>query len=511
MPIQQSTFRAMLALALPVLAEEALNLLVGYTDWFLAGRFLPGQEPRAAMGLVAYLLWLLPSLFSVVGIGALAVVARLVGEGNRKEAAHVARQSLIVGCFAAVGGVTLALLAGGSFVRAMQLEGKTAELATRYIWIMAPGIPFVMLEQVGTACLRGAGDTMTGLVARGFVNLIDATVSTLLVAGASSLASWGWQIGPLSTPGWDGLAIGTLCGHIVGGSIILYRLVRGGGGLSLAISFPGSRLVTHYREGPPSPGSTPQGNEAGASGYCGPRQEPGTKLLAVDWATIKRILRIGIPGGFDVWLVLACHLTYAAIINSLGTLAQAAHGLGLEIEAMSYLPGSAFSVAAATLAGQSLGAADQQRAVRGVLHCAVSAVAIMSVAGVVMYVAGESIATFFTGERDQTALLAGRLLRIVAISCPFLAILSVLIGALRGAGDTRVTLVITIVGLVGVRLPGACLLAWPQVSVPFTDFAIPAAGLGVAGAWWAMVSDVALRAVLAAVRFGHGGWKKVRV
>src|SRR6476619_5462214 len=104
MPTQQSTFRAMLALALPVLAEEALNLLVGYTDWFLAGRFLQGQEPRAAMGLVAELLWLLPSLFSVVGIGALAVVARLVGEGNREQAAHVARQSLILGCLAALGG-----------------------------------------------------------------------------------------------------------------------------------------------------------------------------------------------------------------------------------------------------------------------------------------------------------------------------------------------------------------------------------------------------------------------
>src|SRR5256885_15849059 len=76
-------FRPMLALALPVLAEESLNLLVGYTDWFLAGHFLPGESPKAAMGLVAYVLWMLPSLFSVVGIGALAVIARLIGAGER--------------------------------------------------------------------------------------------------------------------------------------------------------------------------------------------------------------------------------------------------------------------------------------------------------------------------------------------------------------------------------------------------------------------------------------------
>ena len=51
-----NTFRAMLGLALPVLAEESLNLLVAYTEWFLAGHFLPGEEPKAAMGLVAYIL-----------------------------------------------------------------------------------------------------------------------------------------------------------------------------------------------------------------------------------------------------------------------------------------------------------------------------------------------------------------------------------------------------------------------------------------------------------------------
>ena len=45
----------------------------------------------------------------------------------------------------------------------------------------------------------------------------------------------------------------------------------------------------------------------------------------------------------------------------------------------------------------------------------------------------------------------------------------------------------------------------------FTDFAIPGFALGVAGAWWAMVTDVVLRSLLAAARFAQGGWKKVRV
>jgi putative MATE family efflux protein len=461
----------MLALALPVLAEESLNLLVAYTDWFLAGRFLPGEEPKAAMGLVAYVLWMLPSLFSIVGIGALAIVARLVGAGQRQEAAHVTRQALLVGCLVAGAGVVLAATLASTFVAAMQLQGPAAALATRYIRILTPAIPFVMLEQVGTACLRGSGDTVSGLVARIAVNIVNAVLSTVLVTG----------VGPFPHLGWDGLAIGAVSGHCVGGLIILYRLVGGRGGLRL-----------------------------GAPALC-PDHERRLRQWFFDAATIRRILRIGVPGGIDIWAVLTCHLAYAAIINSLGTLAQAAHGLGLQIEAMSYLPGSAFSVAAATIVGQSLGAADQRRAMRGVLLCAGSAVAIMTSAGLVMFFAGENLAMFFIGQRNELAILAGRLLKIVAISCPALAILTVLLGALRGAGDTRSTLAITFIGLVGIRLPAACLLAWDVVHIPLTDIVIPGAELGVAGAWWAMVSDVILRSILAAGWFAQGHWKKVRV
>jgi putative MATE family efflux protein len=458
----------MLTLALPVLAEESLNLLVAYTEWFLAGHFLPGEEPKAAMGLVAYILWMLPSLFSVVGIGALAVVARLIGAGERNEAVHVARQSLIIGCVAACLGMALAAGSGASFVAAMQLHGEAAQLATHYIRILTLAIPFVMLEQVGTACLRGAGDTVSGLAARVVLNIVNAFLSTALVAG----------LGFFPKLGFTGLAIGATAGHCVGGLVILFCLLRRGSRLRII----GRGLA----------------NDVGRRGV-------------IDGFTIHRILRIGVPGGIDVWAVLACHLTYAAIINSLGTLSQAAHGLGLQIEAMSYLPGSAFGVAAATLAGQSLGAADSRRAVRSVLLCGLSAVAIMASAGIILFTAGEPIAIFFTGQRDELTALVARLLRIVAISCPFLGVLTVTQGALRGSGDTRFTLAITFIGLVGVRIPGACLLAWHDVHIPFTDISIPGAGLGVAGAWWAMVTDVILRSLLAAWRFAHGGWKAVHV
>jgi putative MATE family efflux protein len=442
------------------LAEESLNLLVGYTDWFLAGRYLPGDESLAAMSFVAYFLWILPTLFAGLGIGALAVIARLVGGGQSRGAAHVARQAIFLGCGVALLGMAVVLMLGEWFVGAMQLRGEAARLALRYVQILIPAIPFVMLEQVGSACLRGAGDTVTGMLARVVLNAVNIAVSVSLVP----------------TLGFEGLAIGTACGHMIGGLIVLYRLTRGSAGLSLL---------------------EPETN--------------GSRRLRLDGATIRRVLRVGLPGGIDVLAVLTCHLIYVAIINRLGTLSQAAHGLGVQIEAMSYLPGSAFQVAAATLAGQSLGAADQRRARRGVLLCVGSALAIMTVAGLVLYFFGEPVARVFTGETSETTILTGKLLKIVALSCPSLAILMVLSGALRGAGDTRASLAITFVGLVGVRIPLACWLAWSEVPLPFTDLSIPGAGLGVAGAWHAMVGDVILRSLLALARFIQGGWQRVRV
>src|SRR5262245_44197046 len=209
----------MLALALPVLAEESLNLLVGYTDWFLAGHFLPGDEPKAAMGLISYVLWILPNLFAVIGIGTLAIVARLIGAGQREEAAHVARQSLLAGGGAAVIGMAAAFTLGGRFVWAMQLRGEAARLATRYINIVTPAIPLIMCEYVGTACLRGAGDTVTGLLARVVMNMVNVALSTSLITG----------LGLFPPVGWDGLAIGAACGHATAGLIVLFRLARGGG------------------------------------------------------------------------------------------------------------------------------------------------------------------------------------------------------------------------------------------------------------------------------------------
>ena len=181
---------------------------------------------------------------------------------------------------------------------------------------------------------------------------------------------------------------------------------------------------------------------------------------------MRRLLRIGLPGGADMLAIVCCHLAYVSIINRLGDEATAAHGIGVRIESLTYLPGFAFQVAAATMVGQYLGARDPRRARRAVFDALWVGGGVMIAAGLFMYLAPEAITRFFVRDDQARVIeLTTRLLPIVATAIPALAVVSILAGALRRAGDTRLPLVFTFVGLVLVRLPLAAYLAPCDVDI----------------------------------------------
>ncbi len=446
-PLSESrgVVRPLLRLALPSLAEQFLLMLVVYSDTLLTGRYLSPQH-LAAISLMAYVSWMLVNLFAVVGIAATAMTARFVGAGDYAGACRVVEQSYLLGGLIALVTTAIGFTFRSQWVALMQLEGTSAELAAGYLAYLLPVLPALMLQAVGIACLRGAGDMVTGLVSMAIVNLVNLSVSWVLVLG----------LGPFPRWGWDGIAAGTALGHVVGAAIITGSLVRGRAGLRL-----------HWR------GMWP------------------------DRELIRRLLRIGLPGGTDVLTVTGFQMWFVAVINQLGDLAAAAHGVAIRIESLGYLPATAFQMAAATLAGQFLGAKDHRRARRAVATTLAVALAAMGLAGGIFFFGAEGLSRIFLGRQKPELLqLTSSLLRIVAFAMPALAVISVLTGALRGAGDTRWPLVFTLVGYLGVRMPLTYLLAHGL-------------GLGVPGAWYAMWADLALRALLVWGRFRQGGWQRV--
>lgn len=145
------------------------------------------------------------------------------------------------------------------------------------------------------------------------------------------------------------------------------------------------------------------------------------------------------------------------------------------------------------------------------MACGVAS-AIMVVAGAFFYVAAVPLASFFLGGRSSEVVpLAARLLRIVAYAMLPLAITIVLVGALRGAGDTRWPLVLNMLGIVVLRVPLAIFLAHDYVTLPFINYSLTGAGLGVVGAWYAAVIDIVARCFLMIARFRHDAWQRIEV
>ena len=185
------TFRPMLRLTAPVLAEQVLHLLVGFTDLWLTGNFLRSEAYVAAMTLMIYALWLIGNSFGVVAIGATAMTARFVGAGDQGMANRVMNQSIISGLLWALATMAACLPLVSHFSHIMGLEGTADDAATRYLIIELCVFPAIMVERVGIACLRGAGDMVSGLVVMAVCNALNMAFSYALCCGIGrSVRCW---------------------------------------------------------------------------------------------------------------------------------------------------------------------------------------------------------------------------------------------------------------------------------------------------------------------------------
>jgi putative MATE family efflux protein len=326
----------------------------------------------------------------------------------------------------------------------------------QYLRPLAVLVPLYLVEAGGIACLVGAGDTKTGL----------ATLSGVVAVNVP--LSWILSHGPL---GFVGIAYGTGLSHTLGGLFVLGVLLRGRYGL---------RLVAAN--------------------------------LVPDFSLLYRLLRVSVPAAIDSLSTTAGQLWFLSIVNSLGNVASSAHGIAIRCEGLGYLSGAAFGIAAMSLVGQNLGAKRPGQAARDAWASFAAGCVVMSLMGGVFYAFAPDMIGAFSPVADRAAVVAAGVpaLRLVAFAMPALACTIIITAALRGAGDTRVPVLITWVGFFGVRIPLAYLLTRPAVNLGSLG-AVPGYDLGLIGAWWAMFADLYLRAGLLLIRYTGGWWKSIKV
>jgi MATE family multidrug resistance protein len=448
--------RAILKLAAPLMATNAVQALLNLTDLWFIGRL--STDAVAAMGAIYWIMTCAILLFGGVGLAVQTFVAQAYGSRRRARASRALWNALWASL--ALVPVFLALaFAGPLFLQPFGLQPHIEQLALEY-WMPRMGGAFL-----GSMAWAAMG-FFNGISAIRFTLAVVAT-TTIVNAIANQYFIFGLGLG------MGGAAWATNFAQLVGTALALVLFLRGETG----------RL---YR----------------------------SKLMwRPHWPVIRAQLMVGLPIGVmygaDV-LGLALSQMMIAQTSAVGA---AATQIVMALTSMAYLPAIGIALAGTTLVGQSIGAGSRDWANRMgnvvILLCA----GFMAFIAVVLLVVGPWLLPLFVSAGGPAAA------EVVALGLLLLwpaAAYQIFDGlycgasfALRGAGDTRVPAATALVLSWFFFVP----LAHTLIFAPGAGWldGLPQAGLGARGGWFALMSYVILLGMSMYWRWHHGAWRAVKI
>mgnify|MGYP002278241857 FL=1 len=436
------------SLAWPLVAGNLLQTAYNLADMFWVGRV--SADAVAAVSLMFPTAYLFVSVAMGLTAATNAVVSQHIGAGEERRAQRTVAQSVLlaIGVAAALG--TFGFAIRRPLVALIGAQGAVFDAAVAYIEFVFLAIPFTFLFFVFRASLRAAGDTRTAMW------LVGASAGLNIVIDPVFILDWG----PFLGLGAQGAAIATFVSRGVAAAVGLYILVDGGWGIRLRIGD-----------------------------------------LTPDWAILRRLVNVGYPATLDGLSRSLAAVTFAALVARFGAVATAAYGIGIRLMSVSWTVSGAVGQAAATGVGQNLGADQPDRAADVTWKATAGAMAVLFAAGGLVYAFPAIAVGVFID--DPAVVDAGvTLLRIIA---PFWAILGglmVIQGGFRGAGQTRVAFVLSLLSRWIFRIPLAFLLAYAVALDPVAFTPVDVNGL-----WWGMSASAVASFVVGVVWFHRGDWR----
>lgn len=388
-----------------MILEMAMESLFAVVDVFFVAKI--STEAIATVGLTESVLTLVYSIAIGLSTAATALVARRIGEQNRREAGRAVGQVILVS-------VVLAIIMGvpGSlFADAiLRLMGGNEQLIingvgfTRMIFISSPAI---ILLYTLSGCLRGAGDASIAMRSLWLANGVNIVLCPVFIFG----------LGPFPEMGVLGSAVATTTGRTIGVTYQLIALSRKKGAIQL--------LQTDMV---PDPG------------------------------IIRNLLSLAVGGTSQFLVGSASWIFLARLLATFGSDIVAGYTIAIRIIVFTILPSWGMANAAATLVGQNLGAGYPDRAETSAWRAAFCNMVFLAVVGIVFFLGATQIVGLFDNN-PRVVDIAVQGLRIFCLGYLFMAYGMVLSQSLNGAGDTRTPTLINIVCFWLVEIPLAYTLA----------------------------------------------------
>ncbi len=422
-------------LAGPIVFIQLGIMAMGTVDVLLVGRVSPAAIAAVALG---NFYWVVVVFF---GQGVVMVldplIAQAVGADDRRAIRLALQRGMVL-----VAGVSifsaLVMWPAQTLLTWARQPAEVVPTATSYIHAVIPSLPAFFLFVAFRQTLQAFRRLTPIVVAVILSNVVNAVLGWAMVFGH-------WGFSPLG-------AVGAAWATTVSRWLMLVIVVVAGA----------RELLPHLH----------------------PRERG-----ALAWRDLKEMLRVGVPIGVHIFLEAAGFGAAMLLVGSLGTVPLAAHNVTLQLAALTYMVPLGVSAAAAVLVGRAIGARQHDVVRREAAASLVIGVGFMGVTALAFLLGAPWLARAFTSDPAVVA-LATTLIRIAGVFQLFDGAQVVATGILRGAADTRVPMLMNLVGYFVLGVPMGALLCF-------------ALGWGAPGIWWGLVVGLAAAAALLTYRVAH--------
>jgi putative MATE family efflux protein len=472
-----SLLRPLFRLAWPIVVIQLLQVTYNVVDTLYLGRL--SAEAVGAISLAFPLIFLLIAVAGGFTTAGAILVAQYTGAKGDESAGLVAGQTIVT-----VAVLSVFIGVGGYFYTrpALELLPSDAEtaatvipLAADYMEVIFLGIPLMFGFFVFSALMRGYGDTRTPMAVMFVSVLLNVILDPFLIFGFADNPLFGWLA---SLPG-----VAALDPVALEASLFSATGFAGYGVEGAALATIAARGV-----------ATGIGIWALFGTDLGP--DVGLADLRPDLAFIEEIFRLGLPSSVEQTTSALAMITLTAMVVTFAPPVVAAYGLGNRLISLVFLPAMGLGRAIDTMVGQNLGADRADRAGRAVRVAATTGAGVMFLVAVVAVAFTEPIVSVFLGDvpdAPATVSYAVEYVRIRSVEFAFIGVSQVILGAFRGAGNTKTAMVISILTLWVGRV----------ASVGYLVFV---AGWGATGVWVGMALGNVLGAAVGVAWFSRGTW-----
>ncbi len=431
--------KRILNFALPMLFGNIFQQMYNVVDSIIVGKVL-GDKALAAVGANFPFIFALISFVVGIAIGATVIIAQYFGAKQMDKVKKTIDTLYIFMFFAAIL-LTVAGTSLSSYVFSIiDLPNDVLPLAIEYFNYYALGFIFFFGFQGTSAILRGLGDSKTPVYF-----LIIATVMNILL---DILFVVVFKLGI------KGVSIATVIAQAGAFFTIIWYLNK----------------YHRFLEFTPL-------------------------KMKFDKSIFLKSVKIGLPSGFQQTFVALGSLALYKIVNMFGVPTIAAYTIAMRLDSFAVMPAMNFSAAISTFVGQNIGANKYERIGNG-LKSALRMVGLIAVSvSILAMIFAEPLIKLFT-ESPEVVEIGVQYIHIVT---PFYLIFSAMFifnGILRGAGDTLIPMIITLLALWAIRLPVSWLLSLH---------------LGSNGIWWGIPIAWTFGLTVSFFYFKTGRWKKKAV